>query len=513
MTLALPSLDEWRASVRERERRADYARDPVLWAREKLNRFLWSLQREICYSVRDHRYTAVPAGYGCGKSNVAAVIIAWWVDVHPPGTAKIITTATNFEQIKSVLWQEIADAHAAGQLPGRLNLTEWWIEVVNPDGTTSERLVAFGRKPAEHNQQGIAGVHARYPLAVIDEAGGVEKWLWDSMKGIMANSDARLLAIGNPMDSDTEFARVCKPGSGYNVIRIPVWNTPNFNGHSKRTIPDETIPEELTHYLVTPLWQQERLAEWGEDSPMYQSKVDAEFPEHNEHGLISARDIREAQQRWTDLAESGIDPWTAGTLEGPIELGVDVGGGGDKNVIAARAGRVVRITREDQEPDTMKTLDHVLDDILATGATRAKVDYIGIGHGAVDRARQMATDQALERENPALRRRALCVEPVTVSEAASDPKQFVNLRAEIYWSVRELFRAGVPIIDPKDHKLASQLGSIRYEARNGRIQIESKQDMRARKMPSPDRADAFVLAWYAGKPKVANSLTFRKGRR
>ena len=47
-------------------------------------------------------------------------------------------------------------------------------------------------------------------------------------------------------------------------------------------------------------------------------------------------------------------------------------------------------------------------------------------------------------------------------------------------------------IDPDDDKLAAQLGSIKWGIDSrGRIKIESKDDMRKRGLPSPDRADAW----------------------
>jgi hypothetical protein len=44
--------------------------------------------------------------------------------------------------------------------------------------------------------------------------------------------------------------------------------------------------------------------------------------------------------------------------------------------------------------------------------------------------------------------------------------------------------------------LAAQLGSIKWTLDSrGRTKIESKDDMRKRGMPSPDRADTVVLAF------------------
>ena len=51
-------------------------------------------------------------------------------------------------------------------------------------------------------------------------------------------------------------------------------------------------------------------------------------------------------------------------------------------------------------------------------------------------------------------------------------------------------------IDELDDLLAAQLGSIKWTLDSrGRITIESKDDMRKRDMPSPDRADTVAMAF------------------
>ena len=49
---------------------------------------------------------------------------------------------------------------------------------------------------------------------------------------------------------------------------------------------------------------------------------------------------------------------------------------------------------------------------------------------------------------------------------------------------------------PKDEILAAELTTPRYKfTSNGKIQVESKDEMRRRGLPSPDAADSFVLTF------------------
>lgn len=470
-----------------------YVNDPVSWIQDKLGEFVWSKQRDILNSVVNNRRTSVHSCHGSGKSFTASRLAAWWISCHPPGEAVVVTTAPTAPQVKAILWKEIGRAFSSGKLIGRLNQTEWWYPVSNGDGTYREELVAFGRKPADYNPTGFQGIHARYVLVIGDEAAGIPKQMLDAVDSLLSNDESRLLLIGNPDDPTSEFASTCKPGSGYSVIHIGYHHTPNFTG--------EEIPPSLRHNLIGPLWVEEKRKKWGENNPLYKAKVLGEFPEFIKDSLIPISWIKAAQDR--DLPPIG-----------PCELGVDVGGGADKSVIAVRRGGHVRIPSQwkDNNPDTMHTLSNVLEAIKEYKPDLAKVDYIGIGHGAVDRAREMANDQSLRYSNRKLQETASKVIGIEVGRPAPAPedKQFVNLRAYGYWNLRTRFEEGSIDIDPQDEDLAAQLVALKYQTPSGRIQMESKKDMRDRGLNSPDDADAVMLSFLPAELETEVSFTWGK---
>jgi len=78
--------------------------------------------------------------------------------------------------------------------------------------------------------------------------------------------------------------------------------------------------------------------------------------------------------------------------------------------------------------------------------------------------------------------------------AAQDRERFANARAEWAWAMRERLECGDVDLDPADDDLAAQLGALKYRYNSrGQIVIESKDEMRKRGLPSPDRADAAIL--------------------
>jgi hypothetical protein len=440
-----PTLDQVRAEIRRRA----LIHDPATWAHEVLGVHLWSKQREILASVQQHRHTAVHSCHEIGKSFIASVVAAHWIEAHHPGEAFVVTTAPTGPQVKAILWRELNRRHVAGKLRGRMNQTEWYL---------GNEIVAFGRKPADYNPAAFQGIHARYVLALGDEACGLPKELLDAMETLCANENSRVLLIGNPDDPGSEFAKACAPGSGWNVIGIGATDTPNFTG--------EEIPDSLKDLLISPTWVAERAKRWGVTSPLYVSKVLGKFPEAREDALIQPGWILAAQNRSLEAV-------------GKKTLGVDVGAGGDKNVVCFSHGPVSRIIRENQEPDTMKSTGNVVADLESTGAEVANVDYIGVGRGVVDRGKEI--------KKP--------FNGVNVGAGARDNKGYRNLKAEAFWGLREIFQDGDIDIDPADDELAAQLGSlIWFRSSRGQTQIESKEDMKKRGLPSPDRADALMLS-------------------
>lgn len=440
--------------------------DPVAWVQNRLSEFLWSKQREILQALRVHRKVAVKACHGPGKSYTASRAGAWWIDGHPVGEATLLTTAPSSQQVRAILWSELGKAHRKGGLAGyitRGQVPEWII-----DG----QQVGFGRKPADYIDETEArtqfqGIHARYLLVALDEACGVPKWLWDATETLVTNEASRILAIGNPDDPTSHFAKVCAPGSGWHVIKISAFDTPAFTG--------EYVPEEVADSLVSRLWVEERRREWGEESPMYVSKVLGEFPEVSDDVIITPKLVREAHER--DL--------TGQMIGERGRYGMDVARQGkDESCIYENRGGVIRLVDSWRKQDTVISTSRARNVLERDRYKPMTIDAVGLGWGVYD----------------PLRHEGWRVGPFQGGEKAHDERRFANKNAEAWWAFREALEAGRIDLDETDDVLASQLQTRRWklDAAQKRIVIESKEDMAKRGLPSPDRADAAVLSWYEG---------------
>lgn len=468
MTTALDRRTFAAVSFRARKRR-EPPKSATQWAAEH-GICWWSAQRAIAESVENHKRTAVRAGHGVGKSYTAAGLAAWWTDTHPRGL--VVSSAPSAHQVHGILWEEIRGLHAALHLPGRVLQNDTWM--------LGGRQAGFGRKPpdtakgSDFDPSVFQGYHRTGGvLVILDEAGGLPEWLWTAAEDITTTDNSRILAIGNPDNSGSHFAKVCTPGHpGWQQHKIAVFDSPNFTG--------EQVPREVAAALVTQRWEQDRRDEWGTDNPLYISKVLAEFPSDHPQQVVPLAAL---------LACRLGEPRAASELL-PVELGVDVGGGGDLTVVrerrGMRAGR--RWAERTPEPEQAEAL--VKRALIESRATSVKIDAIGVGWGLAGDVRRVARELDWD----------VAVHPVKVSKEAHDPVRFPTLRSELWWMARELSQQqawDLSVMQAADTVLGELVVPRWKPDAAGRVQVEKKEDTKARTGgKSPDDADALLLAFY-----------------
>lgn len=467
----------WGQEPGQRER---WAVDPVAWVTEKLGHELWSAQKEILHSIRDNTLTAVRSCHESGKSFTAALAVCWWLHTHEPGTAFVVTSAPTHKQVAAILWREINRMHALGDLPGRMNQTEWYL---------GRELVAFGRKPSDYNPAAFQGLHSQHMLLVLDEAGGLPKAMWDASSSLVANEYSRTLAIGNPDDPLSEFAKKCLPGSPWNTIHIGYDKTPNFTG--------EQVSDDLKSRLIHPSWVEEKRAEWGEESPLFASKCKGEFPTNTTDGFIQLDWLRNC--RGLQLPEGH-----------PIEAGIDVGAGKDRTIIRERRGMRAGRERVFVDSDAMRSVGKIVETINEWGIQRVKIDSIGVGWSLAARLRELSS-----RHNYTGTTHNAEVIDINFATSSAHPERFLNLRAEVYWLIgREYSRLKQWDLTEVDDATLAELAAPAYQIMDskGKIKIQSKDELRSILGRSPDSADALLLAfaadtWTASMPGAKHLAT------
>ena len=451
---------------------------PLEFATNILGVKLWDKQKEVLNSLVEHRRVAVKSGNGLGKGFCAAVVLLWFMHTHQD-SAIALSTAPTFRQVRHILWRQVHRLHRPNSavLGGKMLDTRWEFE---------DDRYAMGLS-AENADQ-FQGFHSPNMLIVVDEAEDVSDEIYEAIEAVMTAADPLLLLIGNPTTVTGAFRRAFyEERQLYHNITISALDSPNVKA-GKTLVPG----------LTSAKWVQERKDTWGEDNPIFKARVLGQFPDQAEDTLISLTDIEAAAQRWIDTPEKTEEESSTESLvessgdlpdatETEVVLAVDVARfGSDRSVILRRIGNRVMDIRTFREMDTMQLSGWVAAAIRETSPQRVCIDEIGVGAGVVDRLKELG--------HP--------VRGINVARRAQQERLFTNVRAEGYWRLKELFASG-DIAIPDDHQLMGELAALRYSFDSqGRVLMESKEAMRQRGLPSPDKADALMLAFVESANKT-----------
>lgn len=439
------------------------------WVEGRLGEELWSKQREILRSLDENKKTGVWSCHSSGKSHIASRAIAGWLDTHPIDDVFIVTSAPSAPQVRGILWRYIKSLHRKAQLPGYITggeIPEWKI-----DGD----LVGWGRKPANLSNEEEAkavfqGIHAKYVLVVFDEADGIPKWLWDAAETLITSPTNRLLAIGNPDNPVSHFAKIRKnPESDWNKITITAFDTPAFTG--------EDVSQDLLEHILSQEWVEGVRREWGEDNPLYVSKVLAQYPSVSDDALITPMMIAKMKEAWELLP---------GDERGRFSMDV-ARYGRDKTVVYRNRGGVCVKVDEWAKKDTVETTNRA-SAILEPhkNGVGMVIDIGGLGSGPFDQLRSMGYPVFGFDGSTS---------PYSDQAPRQDGLRFLNRRAEQYWSVREEADRYQLALDPDNLKAQAQLMNIKWDRTpTGRIFIEKKEDIKKRAGESPDDADAIMMS-------------------
>ena len=448
--------------------------EPIYFTSRVLNKTLWPIQAAILNSVRDNPRTAVRSCHGIGKTFTAAMCILWFLYSHKK--AIVLSTAPTWRQVEKLIWKEIRTAYREAIVPlgGSLLPKTPELHLIH------DEWYAAGLSTNEPDR--FQGFHEEHILVVVDEAAGVNLQIFEAIEGVLTSSGARLLLIGNPTSIGGAFYDAfTKPG--FNTFHVSAFDTPNFTSFNIK--PEDIaggawknkVNSELPYpRLITPAWAADRYAAWGEASSPYQVRVMGNFPQQGDDTLIPLLWIELAMERWNDT-EAGVD----------VQLGVDVAAfGSDKTVIAVRRGRKIENLNVYTQKSTRETAGLARHIANLNNTRNIKIDEIGVGRGVVD---------SLEEEG-------FINIGVNVAERSYNPDRFANLRAELWWNLRESLDPDIvknpePLTLPPDDELLAELSAVKFKfTPRGAIQIESKEDMKKRLGRSPDRADAVCLALY-----------------
>ena len=262
-----------------------------------------------------------------------------------------------------------------------------------------------------------------------------------------------------------------------------------------------TKAETIAAGQMTLEWADQRHKLWG-DSSVYANRVLGEFAASSEDSVIPLSWIEAANERWRARFEDPETGEMGGKPREPHEgtravvkkgeklhvLGVDVARGGeDRSVIALRQGNCIcELRRLPFSDDVMPVVGAVVGCQRGHKEPKAIVDTIGVGAGVYDRLREQGMPSKGFVASAGVKRTDI------TGEFA-----FVNMRSWAWWNLREMLdpTSGCDVALPPDDRLTGDLVAPKWKIMSGgRIQVESKDDIKKRIHRSTDDGDAVVQA-------------------
>jgi phage terminase large subunit len=424
------------------------------------------------YAVHDR--VAMVACKGPGKSAVLAGI--GWHFLTTNIQPKVIATSITGDNLKDGLWTEFALWQSRSPLlqelfdwnSERISLKEapetWW--------ASARTWPKDADKSAQANA--IAGLHADCILFLLDEMAEYPEGVVAAAEAALAvGKNCKIVGAGNPTTVQGPLYRVATKDNA-------LWRVHHITG-------DPDSPDRAPR--VSKEWAKAQREQWGADSNFYRVNVLGEFPLSGQSNLIDVSVVRKAFE--VAILESDI-------RNDPKVLGVDCARfGDDRSVLFPRQGRAAFVPTVYREISLMDLVGRIMNFSMKWEPEAIFVDQTGLGAGVVDRLRELGAPViGVEFGARAMRRGAK------------------NKRVEMWWSMRDWLNLGGCL--PNLPELVAELTGPTYRFDStGAMLLESKADMKARGVMSPDLADALALTF--AQPvmsrTLSSSLTSRKMQR
>lgn len=401
---------------------------------------------------------AVSSGHGIGKGALTGMLVAFIMSTRKD--AKGVITANTNTQLQDKTW-------AAIQTWVKRSLTAHWFEMnqaIMYRRGFREQWKCSPQTCDPDNSEAFAGQHnvASTSFYVNDEDSNVPDIIHEVQDGGLSDGEPMQFLFGNPTRRRGAFHDIVFGGAGKH------WKTWVIDARTCRFPNKAKIAEDC--------------ADWGgEDSDRFRVRVRGIPPKAEDAQFIDSGRVLAAQKR--DVIALPDEPLVAG-----CDL---AWGGSDANVIRFRRGRDARSIPPIRIPGELtrdpSVLTNRLADVLTTSYDGHKVamlflDSAGIAGAVGTRLRGLGYTNLLE------------VNFGADSPESSGPNPKSRYMRDFMWSqMKDWLLVGA--ID-KSPRLESDLtGPGLREDISQRIWLESKKEMRARDIPSPDEGDALALTF------------------
>jgi hypothetical protein len=345
-----------------------------------------------------------------------------------------------------------------------------------------------GIKAAEVDQSATKaqGFHAEHMLVVFEETPGIAQAIMTAFQNTCVAPHNIIMALGNP---DNQFDTLHRFSKLSRVVPIQVsgFDHPNVVLKNPNYIPGAQSEQGLKDML-------DRYNN-NKEHPLYKSRARGLSPTQSKEALIRYEWIQAAIERRKKFEdENGIAD--VSKIKGRKARGVDVANSenGDEAAIARGKGNVLIEVESFPCPDSNALGTRIHQEMIVEKISDQDVgvDGVGVGAGTVNELKRLKRNVIniissekqllIQDEKESDDDEAEKIEPVQL---------YNNLRSQMWWQAAEdLQRARVCI--PNDPELIADLLGVKYKIVNGKIVVQSKEELKKIIGRSPNKGDAFV---------------------
>lgn len=477
---------------------------------------LFEFQREAVERLFEHRFLSIRGPRKIGKSHLIGRLASAFFFTAP---SRILILAPRLAQNKDVAWASIHETIQKSKtpLPGTHNTTrielgpKYYITAATARDESATRGYHSGiYVPADPDADELTAEDMIEKeaedvdrlLVILDEAQAKEmEPAHKALDGLTGGGNVFIWKFGNTyplgLDDDHGFVRANRSGSRYFRIHVS-WREEDRELDEMGSDAFFTPPGYRKNDEEVKTWLGQMSNDYGEDSALYLSDVCGRFTEGTHEDLCVTRSMLKGALIGTPPVEIGP------------RMGIDLGFVSDP-CVASLFLDGVKIARHEWLPSA--------DDLEAQVTIATEIAWLarewGImvhqkypdkwDHQAITGERISIDDSGLVGVCSNLASNGIYVDRVNF---AANPDghhadlngehDFVNVRAEMYWSARRLLQEGRAQIPEKYEGSWQQAQWTRFERvyKGGKVAIkmEPKEDVKKRHGRSPDDWDADVLA-------------------
>ena len=392
----------------------------------------WQKKVLLDLSQPDAR-VALKAANGSGKTAMIAAPAALWYGLIYPGSI-VITTSGVYRQVKEQMWPQIRSlASKVAGLGMQINQTDLTMD-------NGSRILGF----ATDSPNRFEGFHGNV-FIILDECKSIDETLFEAVARIQPS---RILAMSSPGGTTGKFYKIfSKEQKWWKLHTVTAFDCP----HIKQS------------------WVDEQMEMWGKDHPLIRSMIFGEFQETSGEGLVVP---------WDTLMQCLDSPPNKEGHE--VVAACDFAAAGDESVFCMRVGNKVTKLVAWREANTMAGCARFALEFEKAGLKPEQIfgDAGGLGLPMCHQLAEMGWP----------------IHQVNLGGRAHDPDRYTNRGTEMWFeAARQIDRCEA--ILPDCEILHSQLTTRRVAtSKTGKLNLESKKEMKSRGFSSPDRADALVMA-------------------